>query len=199
MDKPLASQLLMDVRAITFNLTAPFKRDCGVCSPVKWDAGVILSAAHTRGRISSGLAEMIRQNYPQTETLCYATGDDSAFAVLTAERLGLGLPLFSPSKVPSGVNTVVVCDCLSSSALSAVKIIEENGGVVLGVACIFDHGMKNDRARFEEADVEYCALADLDTAVQIGLKKELLKPTDTVAVLAYRDNPIDDRWMEMIV
>ena len=67
---------------------------------------------------------------------------------------------------------------------------------MLGIASIFTYGMKKSVDRLAEAKVQNISLTDLDTVAQAAAEEGYIRPEDQKRLLAFRDNPSDESWIQ---
>ncbi|MBR4335154.1 MAG: orotate phosphoribosyltransferase, partial [Clostridia bacterium] len=88
MQKKLARDLL-SIGAVFFRRDEPFTWASGIKSPVYCDNRLTLSAPAVRNDVETGLATLVKENYPDAEALFGTSTAGIAHAAITAELLGL--------------------------------------------------------------------------------------------------------------
>lgn len=66
---------------------------------------------------------------------------------------------------------------------------------MLGVVSIFTYGMKKGLERLAAADVINHSLSNLDALVEVAAEEGYIKPEDRQRLIAFRDNPSDESWI----
>lgn len=101
-------------------------------------------------------------------------------------------------KLLPGQKVVVIEDLISTggSVLEVVDVLRQAGAQVLGIASIFTYGMKKSVDRLAEAKVQNISLTDLDTVAQAAAEEGYIRPEDQKRLLAFRDNPSDESWIQ---
>lgn len=101
-------------------------------------------------------------------------------------------------KLLPGQKVVVIEDLISTggSVLEVVDVLRQAGAQVLGIASIFTYGMKKSVDRLAEAKVQNVSLTDLDTVAQAAAEEGYIRPEDQKRLLAFRDNPSDESWIQ---
>ena len=66
---------------------------------------------------------------------------------------------------------------------------------MLGIVSIFTYGMKKGLDRLAEAHVENHSLSNLDALVEVAAEEGYIKPEAYKRILAFRDNPSDESWI----
>ena len=100
-------------------------------------------------------------------------------------------------RLEKGWQVVVVEDLVSTggSVIDVVEALREAGARVLGIVSIFTYGMQASLDRLAEAEVENTSLTDFDAVVAIAAREGRIRQQDIGRLLAFRDNPKDERWI----
>ena len=208
LQKQIATDLL-SIRAVYFRPEQPFTWASGIKSPVYCDNRLTLTAPAVRTHVEEGLAQLIRENYPDAQVLMGTATAGIAHAAITAHLLGMpmgyvrsgnkdhGMQNRIEGKLEKGAKVVVVEDLISTggSVLETVEALREAGAEVLGVVSIFTYGMKKGVERMAEAGVKNVSLTNLDTIAQVGAEEGYIAPEDVSRLLKFRDNPSDESWI----
>ena len=88
MEKLIAKDLLK-IKAVFFRPEEPFTWASGIKSPVYCDNRLTLTAPEVRNDVENGLAQLIRENYPDAEVLMGTSTAGIAHAAITAHILDL--------------------------------------------------------------------------------------------------------------
>ena len=207
--KKQIAQDLLSIQAVFFRPDEPFTWASGIKSPVYCDNRLTLTAPEVRTHVESGLAELIRMNYPEAQVLMGTSTAGIAHAAITAHLMGLPMGYVRSGakdhgrqnqiegKLEPGQKVVVVEDLISTagSVLEVVNVLREAGAEVLGVVSIFTYGMKKGLERLQAAHVKNISLTDFDEVAQIAAQEHYIKPEDVARLLAFRDNPSDESWI----
>ena len=158
---------LLSIQAVFLRPKDPFTWASGIHSPIYCDNRLTLSFPKVRRQIEEGLAELVKEEFPEAEALFGTSTAGIAHAAITAEILGLPMGYVRGSakdhgrqnqvegKLSKGDKVVVVEDLISTggSVLDCVKVLQENGAEVLGIVSIFTYGMQKGKDRLAEAKV----------------------------------------------
>ncbi len=164
-----------------------------------------------RGRIESGLAELIREHYPDCEVLMGTS--TAGIPTRRSSRTSWACPMGYvrsgakehgrgnriEGRLEPGQKVVVVEDLISTggSVLDTVGALREAGAEVLGIVSIFTYNMKKGLERMEEAGVKNASLTDFDALVEAAVREGYINPADAPRLIAFRDKPVrrtlDDR------
>ena len=204
MEKKIAKDLL-SIGAVFLRPEQPFTWASGIKSPIYCDNRLTLTAPVVRGHVEAGLAEIVRTKFPEAEVLI-----GIAHAAITATILDLPMGYVrSGSKdhgrgnriegrLEKGQKVVVIEDLISTggSCIEVVEALREAGAEVLGVASIFTYGMQKGLDRMREANVTNYSLSNLDALVEVAAEEGYIKPEDKARLIAFRNNPSDESWMQ---
>ncbi len=208
-DKTTIAKDLLSIKAVFLRPDEPFTWASGIKSPIYCDNRLTLSYPEVREDIEQGIAEVIREQYPEAEVVMGTSTAGIAHAAIAAYKLGLPMGYVRGSAkdhgrknqieghCEPGTKVVVVEDLISTagSVLDCVEPLRAAGAEVLGVVSIFTYGMQKGLDRLAQADVRNVSLCDLDTLVKVAVEEGYIKPEDEARLLAFRANPSDESWM----
>ena len=166
MEREIAKGLL-SIGAVFLRPEQPFTWASGIKSPIYCDNRLILTAPEVpMGYVRSGSKDHGRGN--QIE-----------------------------GKLEKGQKVVVIEDLISTagSCIEVVEALRAAGAEVLGVVSIFTYGMKKGLDRLAAADVINHSLSNLDALVEVAAEEGYIKPEDRQRLIAFRDNPSDESWI----
>ena len=209
MERIIAGELL-SIGAVFLRPEQPFTWASGIKSPIYCDNRLTLSAPSVREKVEAGLAELVRQHFPQCEMLMGTSTAGIAHAAITATILGLPMGYVRSEakshgrtnriegRMDKGTKVVVVEDLISTggSAIDVVEALREEGAEVLGIVSIFTYGMKKSVERIAAANTVNYSLSNLDTLVEVAVKQNYIAPEWKSRILAFRDNPSDESWIK---
>ena len=209
MDKITIAKDLLAIKAVFFSPDKPFTWASGIKSPIYCDNRLTLSDVKVRGDVETGLAELIKEHYPDAEVLMGTSTAGIAHAAITAHLLDLPMGYVRSGskdhgrqnqiegKLEKGQKVVVVEDLISTggSVIEVVNVLRENGADVLGIVSIFTYGMKKGLERLADADVINYSLCDFDTIAEVAADTGYIKPTDVERLIRFRNNPSDESWI----
>ena len=209
LEKLIAGDLL-SIGAVFLRPEEPFTWASGIKSPIYCDNRLTLSAPQVRKNVEEGLAQIVRQRFPQCEALMGTSTAGIAHAAIVATILDLPMGYVRGSakdhgrtnqiegRLEKGQKVVVIEDLISTgvSCIEVVKVLREAGAEVLGVASIFTYGMQKGLDKMREAEVVNYSLSNFDTLIDVAATKGYIKLEDTTRLKAFRDNPADESWMK---
>ena len=208
MDKLIAKDLL-SIKAVFFRPEEPFTWASGIKSPVYCYNRLTLTAPNVRNDVENGLATLIKENYPDAEVLMGTSTAGIAHAAITAHIMGLPMGYVRSGakdhgrqnqiegKLEKGQKVVVVEDLISTggSVIEVVNVLREAGAEVLGIVSIFTYGMQKGLDRLAAADVKNVSLTNFDVIAQVAADEGYIKPADVERLIAFRNNPSDESWI----
>ena len=200
---------LLKIKAVFFRPEEPFTWASGIKSPVYCDNRLTLSDKDVRTDVEEGLAQLIRENYPDVEVLMGTSTAGIAHAAITAHIMGLPMGYVRSGhkdhgrqnqiegRLEKGQKVVVVEDLISTggSVLEVVDVLREAGAEVLGIVSIFTYGMQKGLDRLAAADVKNISLTDFDVIAEVAAEDGYIRPEDVQRLIKFRNNPSDESWI----
>ncbi len=201
---------LLKIKAVFFRPNEPFTWASGIKSPVYCDNRLTLTDVEVRNDVEQGLAQIIRENYPDAEVLMGTSTAGIAHAAITGHIMNLPMGYVRSGakdhgrqnriegRLEKGQKVVVVEDLISTggSVIEVVDALREAGAEVLGIASIFTYGMKKGLERLANADVKNVSLTDFDTIAEVAAEDGYIKSDDIARLIAFRNNPSDESWIK---
>ena len=208
--KQLIAEDLLKIKAVFLRPNEPFTWASGIKSPIYCDNRLTLSDTQVRNDVENGLAQLIKEHYPQVEVLMGTSTAGIAHAAITATILDLPMGYVRSGakdhgrgnqiegKLLPGQKVVVVEELISTagSCIEVVNVLREAGAEVLGVVSIFTYGMQKGLDRLAAAEVKNISLCDLDTLVEVAAEKDYIAAEDKERLIQFRNNPSDESWMK---
>ena len=200
---------LLKIKAVFFRPEEPFTWASGIKSPVYCDNRLTLSDKDVRTDVEEGLAQLIRENYPDVEVLMGTSTAGIAHAAITAHIMGLPMGYVRSGhkdhgrqnqiegRLEKGQKVVVVEDLISTggSVLEVVDVLREAGAEVLGIVSIFTYGMQKGLDRLAAANVQNISLTNFDVIAEVAAEDGYIKPEDVERLIKFRNNPSDESWI----
>lgn len=200
---------LLSIKAVFFRPEEPFIWASGIKSPVYCDNRLTLSDINVRNDVENGLAQLVRENYPECEVLMGTSTAGIAHAAITGHLLGLPMGYVRSGakdhgrknqiegKLLPGQKVVVVEDLISTggSVIEVVNILREAGAEVLGIVSIFTYGMQKGLDRLAAAEVKNISLTDFDTIAVVAAEEGYIRKEDVERLIAFRNCPSDESWI----
>ena len=207
-EKIIAKDLLK-IQAVFFRPDEPFTWASGIKSPVYTDNRLTLTAPEVRLDVEQGLAQLIKDNYPEAEVLMGTSTAGIAHAAITAHLLNMPMGYVRSGakdhgrqnqiegRLEPGQKVVVVEDLISTggSVIEVVEVLREAGAEVLGVVSIFTYGMQKGLERLAAAQVKNISLTNFDVVAETAAQEGYIRPEDLARLIAFRNNPSDESWI----
>ena len=208
MEKIIAKDLLK-IGAVFFRPDEPFTWASGIKSPVYCDNRLTLSDCGVRNDVENGLAELVKQHYPEAEALFGTSTAGIAHAAIVGHILGMPMGYVRSGakdhgrqnqiegKLVPGTKVVVVEDLISTggSIIEVVDTLRANGAEVLGIVSIFTYGMVKSTERLAAANVKNVSLTNFDCIAHVAADEGYIKNEDIARLIAFRNNPSDESWI----
>ena len=208
MEKLIAKDLLK-IKAVFFRPDEPFTWASGIKSPVYCDNRLILTAPEVRNDVENGLAQLIKEHYPDVEVLMGTSTAGIAHAAIVGHLMDLPMGYVRSGakdhgrqnqierRLEKGQKVVVVEDLISTggSCIEVVNVLREAGAEVLGIVSIFTYGMQKGLTRLAEADVKNVSLTNFDVIAEVAAEDGYIEKDDVKRLIAFRNNPSDESWI----
>ncbi|MCL1990769.1 MAG: orotate phosphoribosyltransferase [Defluviitaleaceae bacterium] len=207
--KETVAKHLLDIKAVILRPEAPFTWTSGMKSPIYCDNRLTLSYPLVRKDIETGLCDMVRKSYPETEMLMGTATAGIPHAAIMAHQLDLPMGYVRSSSkkhgrgnqveglTEKGMKVLVVEDLISTgkSSIEAVEVLRELGCEVLGIISIFSYELEKGLANLKAANVKHDALCNYDTLIQIAAETGYITEAAVAKLVAWRKNPTDESWI----
>ena len=200
---------LSSIGAVYLRPDEPFIWASGIKSPVYCDNRLTLTAPEVRDHVENGLAELIREKYPDVEVLMGTSTAGIAHAAIVGHIMGLPMGYVRSGskdhgrqnriegKLEPGQRVVVVEDLISTagSSIETVSALREAGAEVLGIVSIFTYGLKKGVDRLSEANVTNYSLSDFETVCEVAAEEGRIKTMDIARLKKFIADPGDESWI----
>ena len=205
----LIAKDLLSIQAVFLRPDEPFTWASGIKSPIYCDNRLTLTSPEVRTHVEEGLAEVIRNEYPEVEVLMGTSTAGIAHAAIVGHIMNLPMGYVRSGskdhgrqnqiegKLLPGQKVVVVEDLISTggSCIDVVNVLREAGADVLGVVSIFTYGMQKGLDRMAAANVKNVSLCNLDALVKVAAECGYIQSGDQERILKFRSNPSDESWI----
>ncbi len=201
---------LLEIQAVFLKPDEPFTWASGIKSPIYCDNRLTLTAPKVRDEVEEGLAQVIKENYPEVEVLMGTSTAGIPHAAITADKMNLPMGYVRGSskdhgrknqiegRIEKGQKVVVIEDLISTggSVIDVVNVLRDAGADVLGIASIFTYNMQKSKDKLQEANVKNVSLSNFDTLVEVAVDEGYIKQEDVKKLIKFRNNPSDESWRE---
>ena len=173
---------LLDIKAVSLSPQDPFTWASGIRSPIYCDNRVTMSFPAVRKLIAQGLADLIKEKYPDAEVIAGTATAGIPHAAWIADILGLPMVYIRSKakdhgtgrkiegKISEGQKMVVVEDLISTggSVIEASKAAELEGANVLGSVAIFTYELAKGTKNFADAGLAIDTLSNYSTLLEVA-------------------------------
>lgn len=180
MDKKEIAKILLHVGAVELSPEDPFTWASGIQSPIYCDNRLTMSDPIGRKKIAQGLADLIKEYYPETTLIAGTATAGIPHAAWVADILGLPMVYIRSAakghgrsrqiegKVTSLDKAIIIEDLISTggSSLNAVEALRSENVEVTGVVSIFTYELESADKAFEEAGLSYKSLTDFNALTE---------------------------------
>ena len=206
--KELIAKDLLSIQAVFLKPDDPFTWASGIKSPIYCDNRLTLSAPSVRKNVEDGLAEIVKEYYPDAEMLMGTSTAGIAHAAITATILDMPMGYVRSGhkdhgrqnqiegKIEKGTKVVVIEDLISTggSVIEVVDVLREAGAEVLGIASIFTYGLQKGIDRLAAANVKNVSLSNADVLVKVAADEGYIKENDIKKLNAFFADTSDPSW-----
>ena len=173
---------LLDIKAVSLSPQDPFTWASGIRSPIYCDNRITMSYPAVRKQIAQGLADLIKEKYPDAEVIAGTATAGIPHAAWIADILGLPMVYIRSKakdhgtgrkiegKISEGQKMVVVEDLISTggSVIEASKAAELEGANVLGSVAIFTYELAKGTKNFADAGLAIDTLSNYSTLLEVA-------------------------------
>ena len=191
--KEIAKNLLK-IKAVSLSPEQPFTWASGIKSPIYCDNRLVLSYIEERAAVIREMVRIIKEKFPECESLMGTATAGIPHASICAWEMGLPTG-YIRSKAKEhgkgkqiegyyypGMKVVVVEDLISTggSSLQAVEAAREAGCEVLGLVAIFTYSLEKAKQAFAEAGVTYYTLSNYEELVEAAIEENYIKKIQVI-------------------
>mgnify|MGYP002660419395 FL=1 len=173
---------LLDIKAVSLSPQNPYTWASGLRSPIYCDNRVTMSFPAVRKQIAQGLADLIKEKYPDAEVIAGTATAGIPHAAWIADILDLPMVYIRSKakdhgtgrkiegKISEGQKMVVVEDLISTggSVIEASKAAELDGANVLGSVAIFTYELAKGTKNFADAGLAIDTLSNYSTLLEVA-------------------------------
>ena len=210
METKVAKELLR-IKAVFLRPDDPFTWASGIKSPIYCDNRLILTDPQARKVVEEGIAEKVKEKFPEAEVLMGTSTAGIAHAAIAGWLLDMPMGYVRggnkdhgrgnriEGKLEKGQKVVVIEDLISTagSCIEVVEALREAGAEVLGVVSIFTYGMTKGLERLKEAGVENFSLTNFNTLCKVAVEEGYISEKDLKKLEKFMSNPSDPSWQNI--
>lgn len=205
-NKSIAAEIakkLLEIEAIRLQPEKPFTWASGWKSPIYCDNRLSLSYPSIRSTIKNHLCAIVKEKFPNVESIAgVATAGipqgalvadelDLPFLYVRSKPKGHGMENMIEGKVTPGQRVIVVEDLVSTggSSLKAVQDLKNAGFEVLGMIAIFTYGFELAKTNFEAAQIPLICLSDYSSMLPQALADDYINDETLASLVEWRKDP----------
>ncbi|MGX9133601.1 orotate phosphoribosyltransferase [Rummeliibacillus sp. JY-2-4R] len=193
------AQGLLEVGAVTLSPNDLFTWASGIKSPIYCDTRLTISYPKVRKIIATGLAELIKENFPETDVVAGTATAGIPHAAWVSDILELPMVYVrskpkdhgrgnqTEGKLQNGQKVVVVEDIISTggSSINAVEALRREGAEVLGVVSVYSYMLPRAQENFDQAEVPYKSLSNFEALVEAAKETGAIDESDIPGLLQW--------------
>ncbi|EPA0802830.1 orotate phosphoribosyltransferase [Enterococcus hirae] len=201
-EKNIAKDLLA-IEAVFLSPNEPFTWASGLKSPIYCDNRITMSYPKVRKAIAQGLAEKIKQAFPDVEVIAGTATAGIPHAAWVAEILDLPMVYIRSKakdhgkgnqiegRIFEGQKMVVIEDLISTgqSVLEATEAAKREGANVLGVAAIFTYELPAGEENFAKAELPLFTLTNYSVLIETALAEKYIDEAELPLLKEWKKNP----------
>lgn len=198
---------LLKIEAVFLSPNDPFTWASGIKSPIYCDNRITMSYPKVRKAIAQGLADKIKETYPNVEVIAGTATAGIPHAAWVADILDLPMVYIRSKakdhgkgnqiegRISEGQKMVVIEDLISTggSVLEACEAAKREGADVVGVSAIFTYELPKGLANFDNAGIPLTTLTNYSTLIDAALASDYIKETDVDLLKAWKKDP--ENWV----
>ncbi|RCA10555.1 orotate phosphoribosyltransferase [Enterococcus durans] len=197
---------LLEIEAVFLSPSEPFTWASGIKSPIYCDNRITMSYPKVRKEIAQGLADKIKEAYPDVEVIAGTATAGIPHAAWVAEILDLPMVYIRSKakdhgkgnqiegRIFEGQKMVVIEDLISTggSVLEAAEAAKREGANVLGVAAIFTYELPKGKANFTNAEMPLLTLTNYSVLIEAALEEKYIDETELNLLKEWKQDP--ENW-----
>lgn len=197
---------LLEIEAVFLSPSEPFTWASGIKSPIYCDNRITMSYPKVRKEIAQGLADKIKEAYPDVEVIAGTATAGIPHAAWVAEILDLPMVYIRSKakdhgkgnqiegRIFEGQKMVVIEDLISTggSVLEAAEAAKHEGANVLGVAAIFTYELPKGKANFTNVEMPLLTLTNYSVLIEAALEEKYIDETELNLLKEWKQDP--ENW-----
>jgi len=199
--------LLLDIKAITFNVQQPYTYTSGIRSPIYCDNRLILSYPKQRAQIIDAFLSLIKTKQLQFDCVAGTATAGIAHAAWIADRLNKPMVYVrsqtkghgKQNQIEGVIKTqqlaLIVEDLITtgSSSIAAGLALREKNATVIDCLAIFTYQMPTAEKNFTQANIRLHSLSNFITLIEVAQQQDMLTEEEKNVVLEWHKDPANWR------
>ncbi|KRN58600.1 orotate phosphoribosyltransferase [Limosilactobacillus secaliphilus] len=202
--REIVAKNLLDIHAVTLRPDHPFVWPNGMKTPLNTDSRYTISYPYVRRNISVGLTEQIKHHLDDVDVIAGLAISGIPHAAYVAERLQKSMIYVDlqadgsqiAGVLEKGQRVVLVVDNLATgvTAMKAIKVIQNAGGIVAGVVAVFDDELPELDKQFKGSGIPYYTVTTLTALLEMASNHHYIDDEQLASLQAWHDDP--HKWGE---
>ena len=203
MNRKTIAELLLDIKAVTINVEAPYHYSSGIISPIYCDNRLIISCLEERKVIVDTFLEIIDTLDTAPDVIAGTATAAIPFAAWVSSRLdlpmvyarsgqkGYGKEHRVEGTLTAGQKVLFTEDLVTTGGgvLKAVEDVIKFDVDVIGVVTIFEYGLPAATEGFRNAALPKWSMADFVTVLDVMSERGELSDDDREIALDWQSDP----------
>ena len=200
-----ASELLLDINAVTFRPTNPFRYESGLLSPIYVDCRVLPSHPRERALVAESLTEAFRHSGAKADIVVGTGASAITLADSVSRRLELPMAYVRREQKTHGMGrqiegasvekqqVLLISDIISTGAdiPTSVAAILKSGGTISRCQAVFDMELKENKGFLSENKIPYGSLTKLSDLLVVAEIKKHLSRSERFLVEEWHHSPTE--------
>lgn len=197
------AELLVDNNIVRFNVDEPFRYTSGLLSPIYTNCREIMSFIDVRKEIIDGLKQTVTDNIEDFDGFSGTPLAGITWATILAmefkknmiyvreEPKKYGLKNQIEGKYDEGDTFVLTEDHITTggSVISEVDVLRNEGLLINHGIAIFSYGLPGALDKFNEKNIKFHTLTNIQDALEICIEKETLSEDNLKSINEWLANP----------
>ncbi|QTS83828.1 orotate phosphoribosyltransferase [Coxiella endosymbiont of Amblyomma nuttalli] len=200
------ARLLLNIKAVTLNLEAPYRYTSGLLSPIYCDNRLIISYPYKRKIIVDSFLHLIEKNQLRFDVVAGTATAGIPHAAWIADRLNLpmiyvrnkaktyGKQNRIEGRLEKGQKVLIVEDLISigENSIAAGAALRECEGWVTDCVAIFSYQLPQAIQNFSKACINCYTLSNFSTLIEVAVKENYINEKEKRKALIWNKNP--EKW-----
>lgn len=203
MNRKTIAELLLDIKAVTINVEAPYHYSSGIISPIYCDNRLIISCLEERKVIVDTFLEIIETLDTAPDVIAGTATAAIPFAAWVSDRLdlpmvyarsgqkGYGKEHRVEGTLTAGQKVLFTEDLVTTGGgvLKAAEDVNKFDVDVIGVVTIFEYGLPAATEGFQHAGLPKWSMADFVTVLDVMSEQGELSDDDREIAMDWQSDP----------
>ena len=195
------AKILLELKAVSLNVSRPFRWASGMLSPIYCDSRIIISHPGQRARVVEALAGLASgitfdviagtatAGIPWAAFLAHKLNKPMVY--VRARAKDHGKQNLIEGRLSKGQKALVVEDLVStgSSSIRTIEALRSNGCIVEDCIAIFTYLLEDSATNYSGADVNLMTLTNIDELADVAEEEGFISADEKQKINEWRANP----------